>query len=90
VSVRVANPLPECENCERPTLRATWDANDGLCTDCAEQLTTVRMLPVGRAEPDAGRRRRLGLLRRDHEDPTVYVERYLPPVPGQLHLEDQQ
>jgi hypothetical protein len=30
----VPQPLPECLLCERPTVRNTWTANGGLCTDC--------------------------------------------------------
>lgn len=66
---RVAAPLPECRLCERPTLRATWEANGELCTECADTITdTVRMIPVRTAPPAP--------------DVTAYVERYLPPVPA--------
>lgn len=66
---RVAEPLPECRLCERPTLRAVWEANGELCTDCADTIAdTVRMLPVRTPPPDL--------------DVTAYVERFRPPVPG--------
>jgi hypothetical protein len=42
VSVRLADPLPECLGCSRPTRRATWTANGGLCTDCQTGLVEAR------------------------------------------------
>jgi hypothetical protein len=74
-TLQVVPPLPECNLCERPTARTAHEANGGLCTECATGLAqTVRMLPV-RTPPEA-------------DDRTVFVERYRPPVPGQLALED--
>ena len=29
-----SEPLPECPGCDRPTRRATYDSNGGLCSDC--------------------------------------------------------
>lgn len=74
MSIRRAEPLPECRLCEMPTARAAWEDNGGLCTPCVDGIAdTVRMVPVRSAPPA--------------DDRTVYVERYLPPVPGQLALE---
>lgn len=74
---KVADPLPECQLCERPTRRATHERNRGLCNDCTHGIAeTVRMLPVRTAPHELS----------DH---TVNVERYRPPVPGQLPIEDQ-
>lgn len=85
---KVAEPLPECELCERPTHREAWEANGHLCTDCCRGIAdTVRMLPVGGADVvalDELRARRLS--RQTALDETVFVERYVPPVPGQLEL----
>jgi hypothetical protein len=67
VIARVSAPLPECRLCERPTRRAVYAANRGLCSECADVAETVRMLPV--QLPPAP------------DDLTAYVERYLPPVP---------
>lgn len=89
--VRVADPLPECELCDRPTLRTAWEENGRLCTVCARGLAdTVRMVPLRRADVvalDDVRRQRLQRETADAE--TVFVERYLPPVPGQLELPEQ-
>jgi hypothetical protein len=94
VTIRQAQPLPECALCENPMLRETHDANGGLCTACSRGVAeTVRMLPVGRVvDLDAARRQRL-LLAPDRppmvdDSPTVFVEAYRPPVPGQLDLDD--
>lgn len=66
---RVAEPLPECRLCERPTQRAAWEANGELCSECGSVIAdTVRMLPVRGAPP--------------MDDRTTWVERYRPPVPG--------
>lgn len=35
---RIARPLPECQLCETPTKRATWEALAGLCSPCHAQL----------------------------------------------------
>jgi len=90
VTIRVSEPLPECQLCDTPTLRAAWEANGHLCTACADGIAdTVRMVPV-RGVVDLGtersRRRRLEHLAADQDDATAYVERYLPPVPGQEQL----
>lgn len=78
MSILRAKPLPECRLCEIPTARATWLANGGLCTACTEGIdATVRMVRLPPA-PDE-------LV----SDSTVFVERYRPPVPGQLELEDE-
>jgi hypothetical protein len=76
-TLHMVPPLPECQLCERPTARAAYDANGGLCTECNDGLAqTVRMLPV-RLPPAP-------------DDRTVFVERYRPPVPGQLAYDDQE
>jgi hypothetical protein len=94
VIVRVADPLPECALCATPTKRDAHDRNGGLCSPCATGVAdTVRMLPVrgGVVDLDSerDRRRRLEHLAGDHDDATAYVERWLPPVPGQLELTDE-
>ncbi len=93
MTVRTAEPLPECRLCDRPTARTAWDRNGGLCTDCADGITaTVRMLlPAGVTDlaGERDRRARLQGLAADQADATVYVERYLPPVPGQLRINDE-
>lgn len=35
MTVTQAAPLPECEQCGRPTRRAVYAATGGLCTPCA-------------------------------------------------------
>jgi hypothetical protein len=90
VTARTAEPLPECELCATPTRRDVHERNKGLCTGCTAGVAdTVRMLPV-RGVIDLGterdRRRRLEHLAGDLDDATAYVERYRPPVPGQLEL----
>jgi hypothetical protein len=84
----VAEPLPECELCERPTHRATWEENGHLCTPCVSGIAdTVRMLPVGPRVVDLAdertRRRRLEQHDQGLTDETAFVEGYRPPVPGQ-------
>lgn len=74
MTIRIGQPLPECAGCHRPTKRATFDRTHGLCSDCAGELEQT-----ARITP-------LHVV----TDDTVYVERYLPPVPGQLALEDEQ
>jgi hypothetical protein len=90
VTIRTADPLPECELCEAPTARDAHAANGGLCTPCRTGIAdTVRMLPVRDVvdlADERTRRRRLEHLAVDHDDATAYVERYRPPVPGQLEL----
>lgn len=82
MSVRTADPLPECSLCENPVLRAAWQANGGLCTRCSTRLAaTVRMLPV-RDPEELERLRALRDARGRQLDETVFVERFLPPVPG--------
>lgn len=92
--MKIAEPLPECSLCEAPTARAAHDANGGLCTPCRTGIAdTVRMLPVrGVVDLDSERtrRRRLEHLADDQDDATAYVERYLPPVPGQLELPEAE
>jgi hypothetical protein len=39
--VTVAEPLPECRLCERPTLRKAHEANGGLCTDCHDRIADI-------------------------------------------------
>lgn len=91
---KIAEPLPECELCERPTHRATWEANGRLCTPCSTGIAdTVRMVPVRGVVDLASertRRRRLEHLAGDQDDATAYVERYTPPVPGQLELPEAE
>jgi hypothetical protein len=66
---RIAEPLPECRLCERPTLRAVWEANGELCSDCVAVIAdTIKMLPVRGGPP--------------MDDRTAFVEGYRPPVPG--------
>jgi hypothetical protein len=74
--LRIARPLPECRACESPVKRAVFIRNGGLCSLCLEIIGDTQIMGGLRplVEPD---------------DPTVYVERYLPPVPparGQLPL----
>lgn len=92
MTIKTAEPLPECSLCEAPTARKAWEDNGGLCTRCAAGIAdTVRMLlPTGVADiQDArARRRRLQATAQLQDDATVYVERYTPPVPGQLVLGD--
>lgn len=94
MTVHVSPPLPECRLCEAPTLRAAWEANGELCTGCADGIgDTVRMLPVRgvvNLDNERNRRRRLEHLAVDLDDATAYVERYRPPVPGQLELPDEE
>lgn len=37
MTIRVANPLPECPSCGDPVRRDAYLANGGLCTDCRLQ-----------------------------------------------------
>lgn len=39
MTVRLAQPLPECGECGRPTRRAVYDATGGRCTECAAWAT---------------------------------------------------
>jgi len=86
-TIRVAAPLPECEmpGCEQPVRRQVWEANGHLCTACSRGIAdTVRMVPVRGADVvdlDELRRRRLD--RHEQLELTTFVERWLPPVPGQ-------
>lgn len=89
MTVRLAEPLPECSLCETPTARDAHERNGGLCTACVAGIAdTVRMVPVGGVvdlERERARRRASAALDQA-DDHTVYVERYVPPVPGQLEL----
>jgi hypothetical protein len=93
MTARTAEPLPECmaPGCGMPTKRAVFLETGGLCTLCASTLDdTVRMLPPGQVV-DIGRVRRQRLLSQSRppvvdDAQTVFVERYTPPVPGQLDL----
>jgi hypothetical protein len=82
VSFRIARPLPECPMCETPVRRATFLENGGLCPTCRamndELGDTVQMTRLPPA-PD-----------QFLTDATVNVERYTPPVPGQLALDEDQ
>jgi hypothetical protein len=69
-NVVVAFPLPECPGCDRPVRRDIAEANDGLCSECAGVVNTVRMAPVALPMPYEGR-----------DDDTGYVEGYRPDVP---------
>lgn len=82
MTVRTADPLPECRMCDLPTARAAWERNRELCTPCAAGVAaTVRMLRPG--VPLSSDRRRALL-----EPPqTVFVEAFTPDVPGQLDLD---
>jgi hypothetical protein len=42
VTAQQAPALPECSLCERPTRRATWEANGGLCSDCLVGAVLLR------------------------------------------------
>lgn len=92
MTARTAEPLPECELCEKPTLRSAWEENGRLCTACSRGIAdTVRMVPVLGADVvslEDLRRRRFD--RQAALDETVYVERYIPPVPGQLELPEEE
>lgn len=84
MTARTAEPLPECRMCEIPTARAAWKANGELCTACANGVAaTVRMLMPG---VPLSADRRAALL----NPPTVFVEAYTPPVPGQLALDQEE
>jgi recombinational DNA repair protein (RecF pathway) len=87
VNIRIADPLPECSLCGTPTKRAKHERNGGLCSRCASGVAdTVRMLPAGGVvdlDRERARRRASEAL-----DQTVFVERYRPPVPGQLTTDD--
>ena len=88
MTIHTAQPLPECRapGCEKPVKRDVWEANGGLCTACADSIAhTVRMLPARPGVLDFGEARRRKLLERRPlvtEDPTVYVESFVPPLPG--------
>jgi hypothetical protein len=90
VTIRQAAPLPECSLCETPTARDVHERNGGLCTRCNQGIAdTVRMVPVRGVvdlERERARRRASQALTPsdDDDDVTAYVERYVPPVPGQL------
>lgn len=43
MTAHLAEPLPECLHCERPTRRLAWTGNGGLCTDCVQSLTRARL-----------------------------------------------
>ena len=88
MTIQQSPPLPECELCEQPTHRQTWEENGHLCTRCSSGIAdTVRMIPVRSASVvDIGELRRRRLDRQETLDQTTFVERYLPPVPGQLEL----
>lgn len=88
----VALPLPECELCQQPTHRQTWEENGHLCTRCSSGIAaTVRMVPIrGATVTDLGELRRRRLDREEQLDQTAFVERYRPPVPGQLELPAEQ
>jgi hypothetical protein len=79
--LKVAAPLPECRLCDRPTARAVWLANGGLCSECDEGVSgvaaTVRMARLPPA-PD-----------QFLSDSTVLVEGFRPPVPGQLRIDEE-
>lgn len=82
--VRIADPLPECSLCENPVLRLVHERNGGLCSRCAAGIAaTVRMLPI--RDPEQLQRQR-DLRAERNLDETVFVERWLPPVPGQPPL----
>lgn len=87
MTVRTAAPLPECALCETPTERAAWEGNGGLCTPCTRGVAdTIRMLPVSRGgliDLDNARRRRALLTGAGPvmDDPTVFTELFVPPVP---------
>lgn len=95
MTARVAEPLPECALCETPTKREVWETNGQLCTRCSQGIAdTVRMLPAGGGVVDlererARRRASAALHPAAVDDHTVYVERYVPPVPGQLELGEE-
>jgi hypothetical protein len=85
MSVRTADPLPECALCDTPVLRAAWEANGGLCTGCTRGIAdTVRMLPASKVV-DIERLREMrqhGRRPSTFGDETVFVEAYVPPLPG--------
>jgi hypothetical protein len=89
VRARIARPLPECSLCEAPVKRDVHEANGGLCNGCTSGIAdTVRMLPAGRGLVDIDKLRRQRLLERrpdlvDEDCQTVFVERFIPPVPGE-------
>lgn len=94
MTIRLADPLPECELCGAATKRDAYERNGGLCSSCSAGIAdTVRMLPVGGVvdldRERARRRASEALLPAEDDALTVYVERYVPPVPGQLELPDQ-
>lgn len=89
MTIKQASPLPECEMCGTPTVRDKHTENGGLCSKCLRGIAdTVRMLPVGGGVVDLSRERaRRRLLA--PPDVTVFVERYTPPVPGQLTIDPE-
>lgn len=56
----VAEPLPECLGCERPTKRKVWDALHGLCSDC--HVSSVQGLAPDLADALERRRSRAGAV----------------------------
>jgi hypothetical protein len=92
VTIRTADPLPECSLCGQPTKRTTHERYGGLCSACSRGIAdTVRMVPVRGVidlDRERARRRASEALTRDDDDLTAYVERYVPPVPGQLTIAD--
>lgn len=42
MTARMAEPLPECLSCERPTARRVHEATGGLCSDCHTQRLQAR------------------------------------------------
>lgn len=55
MTARLAEPLPECVLCERPTRRDVWTGSGGLCTACGDALRRAEALrPLYEAE-EAGR-----------------------------------
>jgi hypothetical protein len=39
--LKLAEPLPECEMCTRPTRRDAYRANGGLCTSCTDDIAAI-------------------------------------------------
>lgn len=37
MSAHLAEPLPECLGCEKPTRRDAYAGNGGLCSSCRDQ-----------------------------------------------------
>lgn len=44
MTVRQAEPLPECHGCGLPTRREVWTGGGGLCSGCSEAIRLAEAL----------------------------------------------